>query len=143
MRSCSCIWSSRARERSATGTSSSRVKQPFSFGSPFAARRVPMKNHFLILKIVLSVSLIVLSIAVPVNYGLAGEVGSGRTHIADGVPLPPPTQPTPKVIDVLTADGVPLPPPTQPTPKFGDVLIADGVPLPPPTQPTPKLFGMA
>ena len=99
-----------------------------------------MKNHFLILKGMLSVSLIVLSIAILVNYRLAGGVGSGNTHMSDGVPLPPPTQPTPKLVDVLTADGVPLPPPTQPTPKLGIVLMADGVPLPPPTQPTPKIF---
>jgi hypothetical protein len=98
-----------------------------------------MKNHFLILKGMLSVSLIVLSIAILVNYRLAVGVGSGNTRIADGVPLPPPTQPTPKLNVVLTADGVPLPPPTQPTPKLVDVLTADGVPLPPPTQPTPKL----
>jgi hypothetical protein len=77
-----------------------------------------MKNQFLILKIVLSVSLIVLSIAVPVNYRLAGGVSSGNTHVADGVPLPPPTQPPPKLGVVQTADGVPLPPPTQPPPKF-------------------------
>ncbi len=99
-----------------------------------------MKNHFLILKIVLSVSLIVLSIAAPVNYGLAGGVGGWNTRTADGVPLPPPTQPPPKLGVVLTADGVPLPPPTQPSPKLGVVLTADGVPLPPPTQPSPKLL---
>jgi hypothetical protein len=102
-----------------------------------------MKNQFLILKVVLSVSLIVLSIAVPVNYRLAGGVGSGNTHVADGVPLPPPTQPPPKLGVVLTADGVPLPPPTQPPPKLGVVLTADGVPLPPPTQPPPKFLGVA
>ena len=99
-----------------------------------------MKNHFLILKVTLSVSLILLSIAVPVNYGLVGGAGWGNSHVADGVPLPPPTQPNPKLNVVLTADGVPLPPPTQPNPKLADVLTADGVPLPPPTQPNPKLI---
>jgi hypothetical protein len=98
-----------------------------------------MKNHFLIQKVMLSVSLIVLSVAVPVNHGLAGGVGGWNTRTADGVPLPPPTQPQPKLGVVQTADGVPLPPPTQPTPKLGTVLTADGVPLPPPTQPPPKL----
>ena len=78
-----------------------------------------MKNQFLILKGVLSVSLIVLSIAVPVNYRLAGGVGWGNSHIADGVPLPPPIQPPPKQLGtVLAADGVPLPPPIQPPPKL-------------------------
>lgn len=97
-----------------------------------------MKNQFLILKVALSVSLIVLSIAVPVNHRLAGGLGSGNS-LADGVPLPPPIQPTPKNNVTLIADGVPLPPPIQPTPKLNSVLVADGVPLPPPIQPTPKL----
>src|ERR1700719_333621 len=143
MRSCSCIWSSYVRERSAIRTSSPLVKQPFRFGSPFAARRVPMKHHFLILKLTLSVSLIVLSIAVLVNHPLARRSEWRNTHVADGVPLPPPTQPQPKLGVVLTADGVPLPPPTQPQPKLGVVLTADGVPLPPPTQPQPKFIGAA
>jgi hypothetical protein len=91
-----------------------------------------MKNQFLILKITLSVSLIVLSIAVPVNYRFAGGVGWGNNQLADGVPLPPPP---PKNTVVLTADGVPLPPPP---PKNTVVLTADGVPLPPPTPPPPK-----
>lgn len=97
-----------------------------------------MKNQFLTLKVVLSVSLIVLSIAVPVNHRLSGGLGSGNS-LADGVPLPPPIQPTRKNSVALTADGVPLPPPIQPTPKLNSVLVADGVPLPPPIQPTPKL----
>ena len=98
-----------------------------------------MKNKFLTLKIILSVSLIVLSIAVPVNYRLAGRVGAGNSHVADGVPLPPPNQPPPKLGVVQSADGVPLPPPNQPPPKNSTVLTADGVPLPPPNQPPPKL----
>lgn len=79
-----------------------------------------MKNHFLILKITLSVSLIVLSIAVPVNYALAGGAGWGNSHAADGVPLPPPTKPSPNIGAILTADGVPLPPPNQPSPKMAN-----------------------
>jgi hypothetical protein len=58
-----------------------------------------MKNKFLILKVTLSISLIVLSIAVPVNCQLSqldGLVGWGNSHAADGVPLPPPNQPPPK-----------------------------------------------
>jgi hypothetical protein len=77
-----------------------------------------MKKQYLIPKGMLSVSLIVLSIAVPVNYRLAGGVGWGNSHVADGVPLPPPVQPPPKLGVVLTADGVPLPPPVQPPPKL-------------------------
>jgi hypothetical protein len=97
-----------------------------------------MKNHFLILKITLSVSLIVLSLVVPVNYGLAGKAGWGNKHLADGVPLPPPTKPSPNNGAIQTADGVPLPPPTKPSPNNGPILTADGVPLPPPTKPSPN-----
>lgn len=94
-----------------------------------------MKNHFLILKISLSVSLIVLSIAVPVNYGLAGGAGWGNNHVADGVPLPPPIPPRPNQNLVQVADGVPLPPPIPPRPNQNLVQVADGVPLPPPVKP--------
>jgi hypothetical protein len=71
-----------------------------------------MKNHLLILKVTLSVSLIVLSIAVPVNRQLPTKAGAGTTQVADGVPLPLP--PGPKPTSILVADGVPLPLP----PKF-------------------------
>jgi hypothetical protein len=75
-----------------------------------------MKTHFLNLKVALSVSLIVLSIAIPVNCLLASMAGTGLSHIADGVPLPPPPPPNGGIIEV--ADGVPLPPPILPPPKF-------------------------
>jgi hypothetical protein len=75
-----------------------------------------MKSYSLILKVTLSVSLIVLSIAVPVNCGLAGRTGTGISHIADGVPLPPPVPPKGGYVQV--ADGVPLPPPVPPKPNF-------------------------
>jgi len=91
-----------------------------------------MKNQFLILKAVLSVSSIVLSLAAPVNRQLPGKAMPGNTQVADGVPLRLP--PTPKATGILVADGVPLPLP--PTPKATGVLVADGVPLPLP--PTPK-----
>ena len=98
-----------------------------------------MKNPFLILKVSLSLSVIVLSIVVPVNSGLVGGAGGFNKHIADGVPLPPPTPPPPKLGVVQTADGVPPPTPTQPPPKIGVFLRVDGVLLPRPTQPPPKL----
>jgi hypothetical protein len=75
-----------------------------------------MKNHLLILKVTLSVSLIVLSLAAPVNRQLPGKAQSGSTQVADGVPLPLP--PTPKATGILVADGVPLPLPPTPPPKF-------------------------
>lgn len=99
-----------------------------------------MKREYLILKGALSVSLIVLLLGVTVNHRISGKNSFGKTQVADGVPLPPPIQPPPKLdVGVLVADGVPLPPPIQPPPKLNLVLIADGVPLPPPIQPPPKL----
>jgi hypothetical protein len=88
-----------------------------------------MKSYSLILKVTLSVSLIVLSIAVPVNRQLPGKAESGNTQVADGVPLPPPPPSSPT--SVLVADGVPLPPPPPSTTKLSVILTADGVPLPP------------
>lgn len=98
-----------------------------------------MKNQFLILKDVLSVSLIVLLAGVAVNHHISGKYAPGKTQVADGVPLPPPVQPPPNLDSVVIADGVPLPPPVQPPPNLNIVLTADGVPLPPPVQPPPNL----
>jgi hypothetical protein len=97
-----------------------------------------MKNHFPIPKIALSVSLIVLSLAAPVNRQLAGKTTPGNIQVADGVPLPLPPTPPPKSTTVLVADGVPLPIPPTPPPKSTTVLVADGVPLPLPPTPPPK-----
>src|SRR6202790_3339311 len=128
MRSCSCMSSSCVRERSAGGTSSSPVKQPFGFGPPCATRRVPMKDQSLILKVTLLTNIIVLSIAVPVNHQLADRAGTRITNVADEVPLPSPTGNT-----VQVADGNPLPPPpTQPPATGSSFQVANGNPLPPP-----------
>jgi hypothetical protein len=101
-----------------------------------------MKKEYLILKGALSVSLIVLLLGVAVNHRISTHIHFGKTQVADGVPLPPPNQPPPKLDGTLTADGVPLPPPNQPPPKLGLTLAADGVPLPPPNQPPPKLASL-
>ena len=93
-----------------------------------------MKKYSLILKVTLSVSLIVLSVAGPVNCGLAGRTGTGISHIADGVPLPPPVPP--RGASAQVADGVPLPPPVPP--RGASVQVADGVPLPLPVPPQLK-----
>lgn len=74
-----------------------------------------MKTHFLNLKLALSTSLIVLSIAIPVNYRLKSTAGTGVSHVTDWAPLPPPPPPNGGIIEV--ADGVPLPPPITPPPK--------------------------
>jgi len=97
-----------------------------------------MQKRFLILSGVLSGSLIVLLAGATVNHRIDGKSGAHGYRMADGVPLPPPTQPPPKLGNIQMADGVPLPPPTQPPPKFNSTEMADGVPLPPPTQPPPK-----
>jgi hypothetical protein len=96
-----------------------------------------MKRSFLILIGAVSVTFILLS-AAAVNGKHSGPTGWNNLKLADGVPLPPPTQPPPKLTGTTVADGVPLPPPTQPPPKLSGSLVADGVPLPPPTQPPPK-----
>jgi hypothetical protein len=70
-----------------------------------------MNKHLLILKVTISVSLIVLSIAVPVNFRFAGKAGTGINQVADGVPLPPPPKKPLPGASFLLADGVPLPPP--------------------------------
>jgi len=95
-----------------------------------------MKKHLLILTGTLAVTAIVLLLGARVNHHFNQVPGTHSYGLADGVPLPPPTQPPPQL---LVADGVPLPPPTQPPPQFNTTLTADGVPLPPPTQPPPKL----
>jgi len=77
-----------------------------------------MNKHFLILKVTISISLIVLSIAVPVNFRLAGKAGTGIDQVADGVPLPPPHTKLPTGASIQVADGVPLPPPITHPPKF-------------------------
>lgn len=101
-----------------------------------------MKSQFLILKGILSVSLIVLTVAIAVNYRENGGARRGNARVADGVPLPPPIQPPPGFGAALVADGVPLPPPIQPPPRFTVVLVADGVPLPPPIQPPPRRYAV-
>ena len=81
-----------------------------------------MKKVLLTLSIALSVSLILLAIAVPVNHSRMLPTWNNGSIQADGVP------------------GPPLPPPKQGPPK----LIADGVPgppLPPPKQKPPNVTG--
>jgi hypothetical protein len=83
-----------------------------------------MKDQFHILKVTLLTSLIVLSIAVPVNYQLADRAGTRITNVADGTPLPPPpTKPPATGSTFLVADGTPLPPPPT-KPPTGNHLTA-------------------
>jgi hypothetical protein len=74
-----------------------------------------MKKEYLIRKGALSVSLIVLLLGLTVNHAVAGKKFLAKTQVTDGVPLPPPLPPPPKLhADVPVRGGVPLPPPIEP-----------------------------
>ena len=73
-----------------------------------------MKKTLLTLAVALSVSLILLSIAVPVNNSCTLPIWNNGFIQADGVPLPPPYPPPKQKPPNLVADGVPLPPPYPP-----------------------------
>jgi hypothetical protein len=76
-----------------------------------------MKKEYLIVAFTLSVSLILLSVAVPVNHSSTLPSWRNGTMQADGIPLPPPKPPKPGVNNGVTvADGIPLPPPKPPKP---------------------------
>jgi len=92
-----------------------------------------VKKSLLLLVAALSVSLILLFIAVPVNNSSTLPTWNNGTVRAEGVPAPPPT--IPHAIDPnLVAEGVPAPPPTIPHVSNPN-LLAEGVPAPPPTVP--------
>jgi hypothetical protein len=81
-----------------------------------------MNERSLTRLIVLSVSLILPSVLVPINLCSLSQSHFRSTLVADGVPLPPPEPlpPPPPHITSASIDGVPLPPPE---------------PLPPPAPP--------
>jgi len=54
-----------------------------------------MKTRLLTLGVVLSVNLILLSLAGPVNHSSLRRTQQGVVLMADGVPLPPPGSPPP------------------------------------------------
>ena len=92
-----------------------------------------MKKSLLSLFAALSVGLILLSVAVPVNHSSALPTWNNTTLQAEGTPLPPPIIPH-AVNTVLVAEGTPLPPPIIPH-AVNTVLVAEGTPLPPPIIP--------
>ena len=92
-----------------------------------------MKKSLLVLVAALSVSLILLSIAVPVNNSSTLPTWYNGAAQAEGVPAPPPF--VPHVINPnLLAEGVPAPPPFVPH-VINPNLLAEGVPAPPPFVP--------
>lgn len=82
-----------------------------------------MKTRLISLVVALSVSVILLSLGVPVNYSSQLPTRKAVGVVADGVPLPPPIPPAPKQVGSLVADGVPLPPPIPPPPKQTSVAL--------------------
>jgi len=93
-----------------------------------------MKKILVTLGVILSASLIVVSLLVPVNYSAARLNHNTVNLIADGAGLPPapPPPPPPQKIEnrILNLDGAglpPAPPPPPPPQKFGNgALPIDG-----------------
>ncbi len=73
-----------------------------------------MKKVLLTLSVVLSISLILLAIVVPVNQSRVSPTWNNGIIRTDGVPAPPPIIPPKQKPPNLVADGVPAPPPTIP-----------------------------
>ena len=82
-----------------------------------------MKIRLITLVAALSVSLILLSLVVPVNHPSQFPTQKGVGVVADGVPLSPPIPPAPKQAGTLIADGVPLPPSIPLSPKQAGVDV--------------------
>ena len=82
-----------------------------------------MKKSLLVLVAALSVSLILLSIAVPVNKSSALPTWNNGTIQAEGAPPPPPTVPPHAINPILVAEGVPMPPPTIPPHAINPILV--------------------
>ena len=94
-----------------------------------------MKEITVTLAIAASVSLIVLSLILPVNNSISRPAHTNATLVADGAGLPPTPPPPPKNHSnvILTLDGAGLPPP-RPPPKAIDhrvIAVLDGTGLPP------------
>jgi len=71
-----------------------------------------MKAGFLTLGVVLSVTLMLLAFAVPVNHSSLSSTQQGVVLVADGVPGPPypPPPPPPKGNQNLVPDRIPMAP---------------------------------
>jgi hypothetical protein len=100
-----------------------------------------MKKPFFTLGVTLPVSLIVISLLLPVNHSVYQASPSNAFLIADGSPLPPtPPPPPPTKGNQLMLDGSPLPPVPPPPPQklSNGAMTLDGSPLPPVPPPPPK-----
>lgn len=74
-----------------------------------------MRKHLITFGLALSVSLILLSLLVPVNHSILLPSHAGAKVVADGTPIPPVPPPPPPQPNVTIADGTPIPP-TPPPP---------------------------
>jgi hypothetical protein len=89
-----------------------------------------VKKSLLVLIAALSVSLILLSIEVPVNNSSTLPTWNSGAIQAEGIPMPPPW--IPRVTNPnLVAEGIPMPPPWIPK-VINANLVAEGIPMPPP-----------
>lgn len=86
-----------------------------------------MKKYFVTFGLALSVTLIVLSLLVPVNHSVALPGHTGAMLVADGTPIPPvPPPPPPPQQNIVIADGTPIPPvPPPPPPPNQNLLLTD------------------
>lgn len=76
-----------------------------------------MRKISVTLGVALSVSLIVLSLALPVNHSITPLNHGNANLIADGSPLPPVPPPPPPGSNSIGLDGSPLPPVPPPPPQ--------------------------
>jgi hypothetical protein len=88
-----------------------------------------MKKSSVTFGVTLTVSLIVISLLVPVNHSVCQISPNNAILVADGSPLPPVPPPPPPGSTKLKLDGSPLPPTPPPPPQKLDTnwLPADGL----------------
>ena len=88
-----------------------------------------MKKSSVTLRVILSVSLIVISLLFPVNHSVWQVNPNNASLVADGSPLPPTPAPPLPGSTKLMLDGSPLPPTPPPPPQkiYTGRLPVDGL----------------
>jgi len=76
-----------------------------------------MKKSSITFGVTLALSLIVISLLVPVNHSVSQISPNNAILVADGSPLPPTPPPPPTKGNQLMLDGSPLPPTPPPPPQ--------------------------